>query len=742
MKSDFYASGFYDPYFFSAIDEGFLAKLGELIKLNHRILRIAFRHDGVFPQSSGSNWVIVTDQGVYYHGIPSTCAALLENYHDTGHEILCVAFTVPESASSAGWCITTDQQISISNVPPDCEQKMIELDGNGHKLLCVAFTGPSFPFGEANRWCIITDQADQPFVSHPEIPIQCRHQMEKLVEDGHQLRWVSFSQSVVWGDVFSVITDQGFSNSPLAPGAVVDERMQALRSCGWTVKGVAFTPYLLGTSSGGWGFVVIADVPQSTPVKRRPPLMKVKCSAAIPATSATPPPFPGATYLPDSYDLQLDVQNVGSAPVTVDVVLYDTTTGGYVDRSRDPFASMEILSGQSRDIAVLKTVSGSKLESMEGLDTGHVIVRTLAKTADGQNQLVHTSSKILRLGYSTPLDIQAQPPLFIGLWTKPVEMVLLWRGGKDGSPVNWLTLSGQLVNTSSEDATLTDMSLEITAGNSSVMKVVAPAAAWTFYSESGWVFTPITARQNGGVVLPSGLSYFIRGIMLPRHVESGWIRLIARFNHAGRCQQTVWDGPISRVVPVTVRAPVVGTWDWGNSADHAAWDIHASPYQRFAIDLSMIVDGTLYEGGEVNKDDNTKYHSWNKPVFCVADGIVFEAEDKFADHQPDNTNFIKVQHGPNQFSGYFHLKWDSLPFKPSLVAGQPPEKLKPGNTVSAGELLGRVGDSGTGKPHLHFGFTEIDLTGRHHFLPMRFENLKTENNETVTIVPGTGTYVS
>src|SRR5215210_5345633 len=159
MQSANYNSDVSDPYL-GPLDASYTDKLAELVKQNHRILWVAFQHDGSsFQQSPGSKrWVIVTDQGIHPHGIDPLCVAMLANYHAAGHEILCVAFTVPSAASPSGWAITTDQTIFTWNLPADCAQKMKELDADGHKLLCVAFTGGSLPFGSANKWSIITDK--------------------------------------------------------------------------------------------------------------------------------------------------------------------------------------------------------------------------------------------------------------------------------------------------------------------------------------------------------------------------------------------------------------------------------------------------------------------------------------------------------------------------------------------------------------------------------------------------------
>jgi murein DD-endopeptidase MepM/ murein hydrolase activator NlpD len=62
--------------------------------------------------------------------------------------------------------------------------------------------------------------------------------------------------------------------------------------------------------------------------------------------------------------------------------------------------------------------------------------------------------------------------------------------------------------------------------------------------------------------------------------------------------------------------------------------------------------------------------------------------------------------------------------------------------VKAGEVLTRFANTGnSSEPHLHFMVEEIDATGRLHMRPVQVDKLRTEQNQTVTAVPGTGIYI-
>lgn len=721
MQSTFYASTFLDLSFVP-LEQGLTTKLDELVKQHHQILTVAFQHDGsAFQQSPGmKHWVIVTDQGVYPNGISGACALQLKALHDAGHQIHCVAFTLPTQNLPGGWCILTDQLFLNVNVPQDLDTLMHTLhDGQGHELLWVAF---SAGFAEpANRWTLITDQT---FVDGG-VPTQCANTINHLTLTGHKLRRVCLSQSFSWS-AFSIVTDKGFASSLEIPGWVVNERLLALQACGWTPRMVAFSPWKL-TDLGGWGFVVIAD-DSRPPVLRFPPLVKVSCDAVIPVTPT----------VPVGYSIKLSVQNLKDAPTSVDVALSEATTGGWVQWTVDPFAEGGIFGGQSPQLPALGAIQGVG-GGPAPYEAGLVLARASA-TSGTQTSLVHGAAKILRPGFIAPFDVNTEPPVFIGLWTNPAEAVRVWREADNG-PVTWCTMGGQLVNTSPRKATLTDLSFEITSLGTPVLELSGPSQAFEFYRFQGDppAFELIEERADGGVVLAPGLSHFIYGVRLPDDFSTtGWLTVRARLQQQGRCFETSWHGALVVVRAPLLSPPVNGTWYWGSAADHVAWDAHTWPGHRYAADLVIIENGKSYVGDESDAgQDNTKFLCWDKPIRAMADGVVVEAEDKFADHPPwqdkpeGGVNFVTLQHGLNEFSHYFHLREGSIPA--DVSAGEP---------VVAGQVIGRVGDSGqSSEPHLHISYSTIDATGRGHMLAMRFRDLRTPGGDPVDVVPGTGTYV-
>lgn len=171
---------------------------------------------------------------------------------------------------------------------------------------------------------------------------------------------------------------------------------------------------------------------------------------------------------------------------------------------------------------------------------------------------------------------------------------------------------------------------------------------------------------------------------------------------------------------VTVRWPLKETTviGWGGDSVkdnyHAVWSS-----ERWAYDLLM-------EPFDVGSDRVVDYGIWDKEVIAPVSGIVVSAFDEEADIIPNTEEFLSAA-GNHVYirieeTGTYlllcHLKKDSV-------------TVKTGDNVTAGEVIGRVGNSGsTSEPHLHIHHQRHDPTKVPVLfaegLPLYFENVGAE----------------
>ncbi|WP_412469184.1 M23 family metallopeptidase [Pedobacter sp. KLB.chiD] len=167
----------------------------------------------------------------------------------------------------------------------------------------------------------------------------------------------------------------------------------------------------------------------------------------------------------------------------------------------------------------------------------------------------------------------------------------------------------------------------------------------------------------------------------------------------------------------TFRSPVAGS-NWiaadgpGNSIDnhHRRGTIilggRAVNSRRFAIDWKKVKDSVSFSGDAANV---RSYFCYGEKIFAVADGTVISATDGLPDNIPGHGkafhpavpltleklpgNHIVIDLGEGHYAHYMHMK-------PGTV------RVKKGDHVSKGQLLGNIGNSGDARePHLHFEVT-------------------------------------
>ena len=161
--------------------------------------------------------------------------------------------------------------------------------------------------------------------------------------------------------------------------------------------------------------------------------------------------------------------------------------------------------------------------------------------------------------------------------------------------------------------------------------------------------------------------------------------------------------------------------------------------EEFALDI-----GRIGENGLSHKGDGTRfedYYAYGAAVLAAADGRVVnmandQPEDPAAMQRPNESqeayferlqknqgelmakgakaiagNYVKIDHGKNEYSFYAHLQPDSV-------------RVHVGDQVKAGDVIGKLGSSGNStEPHLHFHVCDAPDVLMCAGIPVNFSNV-------------------
>jgi hypothetical protein len=134
-------------------------------------------------------------------------------------------------------------------------------------------------------------------------------------------------------------------------------------------------------------------------------------------------------------------------------------------------------------------------------------------------------------------------------------------------------------------------------------------------------------------------------------------------------------------------------------------------FQRYSYDFVLVnEEGVMYRGHPKDRDDwylrraddNDLYLAFGQPVYAAGAGRVVDVHDGEPDDRRVNQtelanretaiggNYVVIDHLNGEYSWFAHLKKGSL-------------KVKPGQMVKLGEVIGQIGASGDALfPHLHY----------------------------------------
>lgn len=184
--------------------------------------------------------------------------------------------------------------------------------------------------------------------------------------------------------------------------------------------------------------------------------------------------------------------------------------------------------------------------------------------------------------------------------------------------------------------------------------------------------------------------------------------------------------------PFTSRA---GLWGVANGPSNTSVHrrtilaINSRPYisQRFAIDWVMVKDGENHRG---DPSKNESYYCYGAEILAVADGVVEAVKDGIPENVPEQApkvkinldtvggNYVALRIAPNRYAMYAHMQ-------PGRI------KVKPGQHVKKGQLLGYVGNTGNSTgPHLHLHVADGPSWLGANGVPFEFETYAVKDGKT------------
>jgi hypothetical protein len=122
--------------------------------------------------------------------------------------------------------------------------------------------------------------------------------------------------------------------------------------------------------------------------------------------------------------------------------------------------------------------------------------------------------------------------------------------------------------------------------------------------------------------------------------------------------------------------------------------------ERFALDI-MRVDAQYKLSNPDNSLTKEEYYSWGEDILSAGTGTVVNVRTNLIDQEIGTYdlnepagNIVVIRHGPALFSFYGHMMQSSA----TVSIGDP---------VSAGQVIGRIGNSGySTAPHIHFQYMD------------------------------------
>lgn len=187
-----------------------------------------------------------------------------------------------------------------------------------------------------------------------------------------------------------------------------------------------------------------------------------------------------------------------------------------------------------------------------------------------------------------------------------------------------------------------------------------------------------------------------------------------RFHSAGREEELLTGATPIRANELVIQSPVRGAnWKAVNGPDSNTHHRRGTfPFagrlvvpQRWAIDFLQVNEKGETHAGDAK--ENKSYWCYGAEAVAVSDSTVHLVKDGIPENVPHMTeravpmgwdtvsgNFVLLDLGAGRFAFYGHLQPGSI-------------RVKVGERVKAGQMLGLVGNSGNStEPHLHFHISD------------------------------------
>ncbi|MCB9752828.1 MAG: M23 family metallopeptidase [Myxococcales bacterium] len=172
------------------------------------------------------------------------------------------------------------------------------------------------------------------------------------------------------------------------------------------------------------------------------------------------------------------------------------------------------------------------------------------------------------------------------------------------------------------------------------------------------------------------------------------------------------EPPVDHFLPVTrFHFPSTGEWTVAHGGRRRSTNYHhGSRRQRFAYDLVMHNGGRSRPRG---RSRNRDFYCYGRPVLAPAAGVIIKAVDGVAENIPGKRgraggNGVLIDHGFGEITSLWH-------FIPGTLT------VKVGDQVTVGQVLGRVGNSGSSTaPHIHFHVSHNEESLQGFALPADF----------------------